>query len=469
MNGYADLLKADNGQPARNIHIVDATGYESWLAAQPERVRATLAAQRYRPKPHGHAIMPGEQAEDWSVLIGVADTARLSCWCLAKLAEILPAGAYRIAGGGDVGAAGLGWLTAQYRFDRYRGEPTEGNIGPRTLLMPDVAHIDRTIRLANAVHLVRDLVNIPTADMGPPDLERTAEEMARRHHASITVTRGDALEQGYPMIHAVGRAAHRDFAPRLIEMTWGQPDHPRVTLIGKGVCFDSGGLDIKPSSAMRLMKKDMGGAAHALALAELVMAEGLPVRLHLLIPAVENAIAGNAFRPGDVLTSRRGISVEIGNTDAEGRLVLGDALTRAAEDKPELIIDFATLTGAARVALGPDLPALFANDDDLARQLVDLGRQVDDPLWQLPLWPGYMEMLKSDIADIANAGEGGFAGAITAALFLQKFVEDGTLWAHFDTFAWRPAARPGRPKGGEALGLRAAFALLQARYPHAQK
>lgn len=469
MNGYADLLKADNGQPARNIHVVDADSYEGWLGDQPERVRTALAAQCYRPKAYAHAILPGETAEDWAVVTTVADRNKLSSWCLAKLAEILPADTYRLAGGGEAGPAGLGWLTAQYRFDRYRSEPVEGRTEPRTLLTHDVAHIEQTIRLAGAVHLVRDLVNTPTADMGPPDLEQAAEEMAKRHHADFTVTRGDALEQGYPMIHAVGRAAHRDFAPRLIEMTWGQPDHPRVALIGKGVCFDSGGLDIKPSAAMRLMKKDMGGAAHALALAELVMAEALPVRLHLLIPAVENAIAGNAFRPGDVLATRRGISVEIGNTDAEGRLVLGDALTRAAEDKPELIVDFATLTGAARVALGPDLPALFANDDDLARQLVDLGKQADDPVWQLPLWPGYRDMLKSDIADIANAGEGGFAGAITAALFLQKFVDDGILWAHFDTFAWRPAARPGRPKGGEALGLRAAFALLQSRYPRAQK
>jgi leucyl aminopeptidase len=267
------------------------------------------------------------------------------------------------------------------------------------------------------------------------------------------------------MIHAVGRAAARSHAPRLIELSWGKADHPRIAIIGKGVCFDSGGLDLKPSSAMRLMKKDMGGAAHALALAQLIMEHRLPVRLHLLIPAVENAVSGNAFRPGDVLTSRNGLTVEIGNTDAEGRLVLADAITRSAEEKPELILDFATLTGAARVALGPDLPALFASDDTLARELGDGGMSVDDPIWRLPLWEGYDDMLKSDIADIANAGESGFAGAITAALFLKKFVPDGTAWAHFDTFAWRNAAKPGRPKGGDALGLRAAFVLLEARYP----
>jgi leucyl aminopeptidase len=266
------------------------------------------------------------------------------------------------------------------------------------------------------------------------------------------------------MVHAVGRAASKAKAPRLIELHWGKADHPRIAIIGKGVCFDSGGLDIKPAAGMLLMKKDMGGAAHALALAELVMAAGLPVRLHCLVPAVENAISGNAFRPGDVLKSRKGTTVEIGNTDAEGRLVLGDALTKAAEDEPELILNFATLTGAARVALGPDLPALFASHDSLADALLGAGKDRDDPLWRMPLWSAYNEMLKSDIADINNSAAGGFAGAITAALFLQAFVPKSAEWAHFDTFAWRPSAKPGRPKGGDALGLRAAWAMLRARY-----
>lgn len=466
MTDYADLLKADTGQTARTIHIIDAKSYDEWLAGQPERVRTALAAQRYKPKGYAHAILPGDKADEWSVLTCVANVNALSSWCLAKLAEILPADTYRVADGRDIGPAGFGWLSAQYRFDRYRtGKAREEEAtGPRVLLTADIARIEPTIKLARATHMVRDLVNTPTADMGPPDLEKAAQAVAKRHKAALTVTQGDALEQGYPMIHAVGRAAARDYAPRLIELTWGKADHPAIAIIGKGVCFDSGGLDIKPSSAMRLMKKDMGGAAHALALADLVMESHLPVRLHLLIPAVENAVSGNAFRPGDVLSTRKGMTVEIGNTDAEGRLVLGDALTRAAEEKPELIIDFATLTGAARVALGPDLPALFANDEDLGRRMVELGTATDDPLWQLPLWPHYQDMLKSDIADIANAGEGGFAGAITAALFLQKFVKKGTQWAHFDTFAWRPSAKPGRPKGGDALGMRAAFALLSERY-----
>ena len=462
MTDYSQLLKADTGQPARTIHVVDPKIYDDWLKAQPERHRTALAARNYKPKSYEYAILPGEAADDWSVVTCVANADSLSSWCLAKLAQMLPAGSYRVADR-DIGPAAHGWMTGQYRFDRYR-TPKEEPTGPRVLLTRDVARIDDAVRVAQAVGLVRDMVNTPTADMGPPDIEDAATTIAKAHDAALTVTRGDDLERGYPMIHAVGRAADRAFAPRLIEIEWGNPAHPRIAIIGKGVCFDSGGLDIKPSSAMRLMKKDMGGAAHALALARLIMESRLPVRLHMLVPAVENAISGNAFRPGDVLTSRKGLSVEIGNTDAEGRLVLADALTRAAEDKPELIIDFATLTGAARVALGPELPALFANDDALADALLRAGTDQDDPAWRLPLWSGYGDMLKSDVADLSNSGEGGFAGAITAALFLQRFVNDGTQWAHFDTFAWRPAAKPGRPKGGDALGLRAAYGLLRERY-----
>lgn len=461
MIDFSDLLKADNQQPARSIHLVDAKSYDAWLAGQPAPVRAMIAAQKFRGQPHEQAILPGAQGDDWSLVAGVADKAALGPWCLARLAETLPEGSYRLADA-STGAAALGWLLAHYRFDRYRKDDPPS--GPRLLLTNDVARIAPTVHLAQAVALVRDLVNTPAADMGPPDLEAAVEQVAKGFGAVVTTIRGDALEQGYPMIHAVGKAADKGFAPRLIELTWGDPTAPRIAIVGKGICFDSGGLDIKPSSGMRIMKKDMGGAAHALALAQLVMAARLPVRLHLLIPAAENAIAGNAFRPGDILRTRKGLSVEIGNTDAEGRLVLGDALTRAGEEKPELIVDFATLTGAARVALGPDLPALFANDDALATDFAAAGTAVDDPSWRLPLWDGYADMLKSDVADINNAGEGGFAGSITAALFLKRFVPDAVPWLHLDTFAWRPASRPGRPKGGEALGLRAAFRLLQDRY-----
>ena len=356
----------------------------------------------------------------------------------------------------------LGWLLGQYKFDRYLTNETPR--GPRVLLTTDVAQIDSIVREAEAVALVRDLVNTPAADMGPGDLEAQAAALAKAHDAVLTVTKGHDLETSYPMIHAVGAAAAREHSPRLIEIEWGNPTHPRLAIIGKGVTFDSGGLDIKPSSGMRLMKKDMGGAAHALALAQLIMQARLPVRLHMLIPAVENAIAGNAFRPGDILTSRKGLTVEIANTDAEGRLVLADALTKASESNPVLIIDFATLTGAARVALGPDLPATFGNDNALTDDLLAAAKDVNDPLWRLPLHDGYAEMLKSDIADLNNAPDGGFAGAITAALFLQKFVSTATPWLHIDTFAWRPSAKPGRPKGGEALGLRAVWAMLQARF-----
>ena len=459
MTDFTSLLQPDRGQPAHLIQTVRNGEYDEWLAGQPERVRATVAAARFRGKAGEFALLPGGKPEEWSAVVGLLDEA--GPWDLAAAAATLPDGQFRLAGG-DPGTAALGWLLAHHRFDRYRSDPEP--IPQRVLLTPDPARIEEAVRLAEAVALVRDLVDTPAADMGPAELAAAAEQVANACGASFAVVQGDALTEGYPMIAAVGRAATRARSPRLIELTWGDPANPKVTIVGKGVCFDSGGLDIKPSSGMLLMKKDMGGAAHALALARLVMQARLPVRLHLLIPAVENAISADAFRPGDVLASRKGLSVEVGNTDAEGRLILGDALARAGEDEPALLIDFATLTGAARVALGPDLPALFSNDDALAADLLRAGTAVGDPLWRLPLWAGYRDMLKSSIADINNAGEGGLAGAITAALFLKDFVPDAVPWAHVDTFAWRPAARPGRPKGGEALGLRAAWAMLRGRF-----
>ncbi len=461
----ADLIRPDHGGPATVLHVVDAAGYEPWLAAQPERTRVALAAQAFKPVPHARAILPGDAPEAWSALICVARRDALSAWCLAGLAQSLPPGDYRLAGAeDDAGIAMLGWMLGQYRFDRYKSDAQPA--GPRILLTARPAAIGAMAAQARATRLVRDMVNTPAADMGPGAIEAVAQRIAERHEAVFSVVRGEALETGYPMVHAVGRAADRVHAPRLIEFTWGRADAPRIAIIGKGVCFDSGGLDIKPAAGMRLMKKDMGGAAHALALAELVMEARLPVRLHCLLPAVENAISGNAFRPGDVIVSRKGLSVEIGNTDAEGRLVLGDALTRAGEETPELVVDFATLTGAARVAVGPDLPAMFCNDDALAADLAAAAARVDDPLWRLPLWQPYLDLIKSDVADISNSGESGFAGAITAALFLEKFAPEDAKWVHFDTFAWRPTAAPGRPKGGDAMGLRAIFALLADRYGH---
>ena len=459
MTDFASLLQPDRGQPARRIHVVHPDAFAGWLGAQPQRTRTAVAAHRLTGKAGDRAVLPGDAADDWAMLL-VCNEGQGSPWRIASLGAQLPEGSYRLADG-EPGAAMLGWLLAQHRFDRYKkGDAT----GPRVLLTGEPGRIDETVRLAAATALVRDLVDTPAADMGPAELEAEAAKLAAAHGATLTVTKGAPLAQDYPMIHAVGQAAASDRAPRLIELEWGDTSHPRLALIGKGVTFDTGGLNIKPGSGMAAMKKDMGGAAHALALAGLVMAARLKVRLHLLIPAVENSIAGNAFRPGDVLRSRAGLTVENTNTDAEGRLVLGDALTKAGEARPDLIIDYATLTGAARVALGPDLPATFSNDDALAEALLAAGREVGDPLWRLPLWDGYDDMLKSSIADMVNSAEGGFAGATTAALFLRRFVPANTPWIHFDTFAWRPAAKPGRPKGGDALGLRAAWALLKGRY-----
>ena len=452
------LLQADRGQPATLLHLVDKKGFDSWLGTQPQRIRDAVTAQGFKGEGFQLAVLP---EDDWSAVLGVANVAELSPWCLAKAAETLPEGTYRVAGQGP-GPATLGWLLGQYRFDRYK-EKKEPK-GPRILLTDDPARIDETILIAESTFLVRDLVNTPAGDLGPEELEIAALAVADSCGAKANVVRDHALKEGYPMVAAVGAAASPERAPRLIELRWGDQRHPKLALVGKGVCFDSGGLDIKPSSGMRLMKKDMGGAAHVLGLARLIMKANLPVRLHVLIPAVENAISGAAFRPGDILKSRKGLTVEVGNTDAEGRLILGDALTRAAEDGPDLILDFATLTGAARVALGPDLPALFANDDPLADNLLDAGSRVADPVWRMPLWKHYEEMLASDIADVGNISDAPMAGSVTAALFLQKFLPVGLAWAHFDTFAWRSSNRPGRPKGGDAIGMRAAWEMLRGRY-----
>lgn len=461
MTDLQTLLKPDKGQTAVPLQLVDKNTCDAWLKAQPARLRGAALAQGFKGEGFQLAILPGER-DEWSAALGVANVEELSPWCLARAAESLPEGSYRVAGRGP-GPAVLGWLLGQYRFDRYRREKKGG--GPRILLTDEPARIGEAVRVAEATFLVRDLVNTPAGDLGPAELEAAALALADETGAKVSVIRDHALDEGYPMVAAVGAAAARGREPRLIELTWGDKRHPRIALIGKGVCFDSGGLDLKPSAGMRLMKKDMGGAAHALALARLIVMSRLPVQLQLLIPAVENAVSGAAFRPGDILQSRKGLSVEIGNTDAEGRLILADALARAAEAGPELILDFATLTGAARVALGPDLPALFANDDRLADDLLKSGGAVSDPLWRMPLWKPYDEMLASDVADLGNMSEVPFAGAVTAALFLQRFVPEGIAWAHLDTFAWRPAAKPGRPKGGDALGLRAAWAMLRSRYP----
>ena len=461
MTAYDQSIQPDNGQAAVPIHIVDKVGFDGWLAAQPDAVRAAVKAQKFVGAANDIAILPGEKPGEWAAVAGVADTAKLGVWNLAKASDNLPEGVYRLVDA-DAGDAMLGWMLGQYRYDEYLSEPKI--IGTRVLLVREPGRIQSAARQAAATALVRDLVNRPAGDLGPNGLEAEAKRIAKAYKAAVTVTSGDALETGYPLIHAVGKAAMREHAPRLIELLWGDERHPRIAIVGKGITFDSGGLSMKTPTGMRIMKKDMGGAAHALALAELIMAANLPVRLHLLVAAAENSIAGNALRPGDVIKSRQGITVEIDNTDAEGRLVLADALTKAVEDKAGLIIDFATLTGAARVALGPDLPAMFSNDDDVAEALQSAARSVNDPLWRMPLWAPYADMLDSDIADTANSG-GAFAGAVTAALFMQKFVPDDVPWVHLDTYAWRPTSKPGRPKGGEALGLRAVFRYLADRFP----
>ncbi|HET9353503.1 MAG TPA: leucyl aminopeptidase family protein [Sphingomicrobium sp.] len=463
MTDFAPLLQPDRGGPAHSIHLVDKNSFADWLKRQSVGRRALLEASRFEGKTgFQFAILPAAQGQEWEVVSTVANVSELSPWCLARLSEALPEGSFRLAEG-DPGPATLGWLLGQHRFTAYKSKPDDQR-GPRVLMTKEAAEIERTVRIAEAVTYVRDLVDTPAADLGPAELEADARALAKPFGAKVEVTSGDALEQGCPMIAAVGQGATRERAPRLIELHWGKDNAPRIAIVGKGVCFDSGGLDIKTAAGMRLMKKDMGGAAHALALAKLVMAEKLPVRLHLLVPAVENSVSATAIRPGDVIGSRKGLKVEIDNTDAEGRLILGDALAKAGEAGPELIVDFATLTGAARVALGPDLPAMFANDDALASDLESAAKEVADPLWRMPLWDGYDEMLKSDLADLVNSADSPMAGSVTAALFLRRFVPEGTAWAHFDTFAWRPAAKPGRPKGGEAMGLRATLAMLRRRY-----
>lgn len=353
----------------------------------------------------------------------------------------------------------LGWLLGSYKFDQYKKRAKSET----RLLLPSGVDKQALVSEVEAVFLTRDLINIPANDMGPEELELAVRKLAKVHNARVSVTKGDSLlKKNFPMIHAVGRASDR--APRLIDLKWGEAGHPKVTLVGKGVIFDTGGLNIKPGNSMALMKKDMGGAANTLALASMIMDAKIPVRLRLLVPAVENAISGNAFRPGDILPSRDGMTVEIGNTDAEGRLILGDALTLGDEETPDLMIDMATLTGAARVALGPDLPPFYTKDDVFADDLVKYAEEAADPLWRMPLWESYQKMLSSKVADVNHISTGGFAGSVTAALFLSRFVKQTNTWVHFDIFGWTPVAKPWAPVGGEAQGIRALFHLIRKRY-----
>ncbi len=451
LNGFTS--DANNTLP---LYVLDRDGFAAWNAQQPAAVQAWLAAQQFTGAHTTVALLPGADGIAGAVL-GVGDRADAYAYAHAPFA--LPAGTtWKLANPLDPVSATnlqLGWGLGSYRFARYR-KPLRA---PAQLLASPSQEV---LDVVTACLRVRDWVNTPTEDMGPQQLEDAARDLVNAHGGALEVVAGDELlEQTIPTTHAVGRASHR--APRLIVLRWGNEDAPHLALVGKGVCFDTGGLDLKPADGMRNMKKDMGGAAHALALAGLVMAQQLPVRLTLVVAAVENAVGPDAFRPGDVITTRKGITVEIDNTDAEGRLILCDALTYASEQQPEAIIDFATLTGAARIALGPDLPALFSNNDTLANQWLQAGDATRDPLWRMPLWRPYMRYLNSGIADLANAGSR-MAGSVTAALYLERFINEGQVWAHLDVYAWNDGERPGRPAGGEALALRSAWAMLKTRY-----
>jgi len=448
------------------IHLVSARELSVWLEAQQSLWRNWLAGRLETMKAGAALMLPGDDGTPSAVLAVVSDSADM--WSVAGLQDRLPADHFVL----DLSALAsddpkalatdlvLGWALGTYRFDRYL-KPSEK---PRAqLVWPLDVDQARVTAMVEAIFLTRTLINTPAQDMGPSALEQSARVLAERFGGQVSVIVGDDLLAGnFPMIHAVGRAS--DDPPRLIDLTFGDGSLPKVTLVGKGVCFDTGGLDLKPASGMELMRKDMGGAATVLGLAHMILAQSLPIRLRVLVPAVENAVAGNAYRPGDILQSRQGLTVEIGNTDAEGRLVLGDALTLAGEDKPDLLVDFATLTGAARVAVGTEIAAFFARDDALAAELEAAARSVDDAVWRLPLHEGYRHLLDTPFADINNAGSGRFAGASTAALFLKEFVAEPDRWLHLDIMAWNSRDRPGRPRGGEAMGLRALFVMIEKRF-----
>ena len=451
-----DSVRAAKAVP---IVVVQSESFDAYLAHTEARTRAWLCATEFRGRPHTHALVPSANGGIAQVLVGIKDANDV--YALSHLPMALPISDYTIATHHDSltdFAAAFSWGLGCYQFTRYKAATR----APADLIVCASEGASDAENTLAATTLIRDLVNTPTEDMGPQHLAETAERLAQEFGATFREWVGkDLLAHNFPAIHAVGRASDRP--PRLIELTWGDPAHPRVAVVGKGVCFDTGGVNIKGADGMRWMKKDMGGGAHALGLARLVMAEKLPVYLHMLIPAVENSISGNAYRPGDVIATRKGLSVEIGNTDAEGRVILSDALAFAAESNPEIIIDFATLTGAARVALGPELPATFCNNETWMTALSSASEKTRDPLWRMPLWQPYNAMIEPAIADLVNTG-GPQAGAVTAALFLEHFIPGGQAWIHIDLFAWNPKSRPGRPEGGEAQTLRATLEMLRKRF-----
>lgn len=455
------LLAPDDS--ALPIWFVATSTWTEIAAGLPASARAFAAAQDYTGAAGKGLLLPGPDGDICAAVFGVEDAGarHVDPFLAGGLFALLPEGAWRFANAPrDPQLAVLAMSLAGYAFNRYK---SSAKIKQLALQLPDGVDAAEIGRITDGVFLARDLINTPANDLTPADIERATFNLATRFGATVSVVTGDELlRQNFPMVHAVGRASAT--APRLIDMVWGNADAPKVTLVGKGVSFDTGGLDIKPSSAMLLMKKDMGGAAAALAAAQMIMAANLPVRLRVLVPAVENAISADAFRPGDVLRSRKGLTVEIGNTDAEGRLILADALALADEEAPDLLFDYATLTGAARVATGPDLPPFYTRDEALAGEIATTGDAVNDPVWRLPLWGAYERLLDSKIADVNHVSSGAFAGSITAALFLGRFVSQTSAWAHFDIFGWTPSAKPGRPEGGEAQAARLTYELVRARY-----
>ncbi len=459
-----------SGPKATPIWFVSLAMWSSVRKAMPASGVKFADASGFKPSSGRVLTFPAANGEVGGVLLGVeADDATFRDPLLpGKLVTILPAGVYRFANepaGGKraLELAVLSWALAAYRFGRYK----KSAAAFPQLVCPKGVDAKRIERIAASVTMTRDLVNTPANDMGPDALEKAALGLAKAYRAKVKVIRGPVLlRQNFPLIHAVGRASVQP--PRLVDFTWGPPKGPKITLVGKGVCFDTGGLDIKPSSAMLMMKKDMAGAATVLGLARMIMDAKLPVRLRVLLPIVENSVSGDAFRPGDIYRSRKGLTVEIGNTDAEGRLILADALALADEEAPDLLVDMATLTGAARVALGPDLPPFYATDENFAADIARHGMAVHDPMWRLPLWDPYDSLLDGKISDINNVSAGPFAGSITAALFLRRFVSRAKSWAHFDIYAWNPSTKPGRPEGGEAQISRALFDLLETRYGKAR-
>lgn len=456
------MPKSNSKHPARTVAItlVKSKEWKSWIDKQDPTTREWIKVNSFTAKAGSHCIIPDKNGGLARVLVGFDES--IDLWALAGLPDCLPMGEYRLETRVDSKTADalmLGWLLGSYSFTRYK---KPGKKHP-ALHPPTGCNIAAVEQFADAINLARDLINTPANDMGPADLAAVCKKVAQQQKAEYREIVGEALlKANYPAIYTVGKASSRP--PRLIDIQWGNKNHPKVTLVGKGVCFDSGGLDIKTSAGMKLMKKDMGGAACVLALAQIIMKQNLPVRLRVLIPAVENSISGNAYRPSDVIPTRKGITVEVGNTDAEGRLILCDALAAADEDKPDLLIDCATLTGAARTALGTEIPALFTPDDKLANDILKHSKSEHDPIWRLPLWQGYREMLNSHIADINSAPDSGYAGAVTAALYLKEFVSETSAWAHIDMMAWNLSKRPGRPLGGEAMMVRALFTLIRERY-----